>query len=222
MSIVSYGRRCGSRECGRASIGREVPRSATIRLATPDDAEQIGSIYAPHVRDGATSFEIDPPTADAMRARIASFLDYAPWLVCERGGEIAGYAYAGKHRERLAYQWDVEVSVYVHEHARRAGVGRGLYVSLFRLMALQGFYNAYAGITLPNPESVGLHESLGFTPVGVYQGAGYKLGVWHDVGWWQLALQPRHDDPSPPRRMAEARLSSGWAAALGAGEAFLR
>src|SRR5579862_9520011 len=145
----------------------------TIRLAEPDDSAAVAAIYEPHVRASATSFELDPPTADAMRARIAAYLEHAPWLVCERDGGVAGYAYASKHRERLAYQWDVEVSVYVHERARRLGIGRGLYASLLKLLVLQGFFNAYAGITLPNRDSVALHESMGFTPVGVYSGAGF-------------------------------------------------
>ena len=183
----------------------------TIRLARPDDGAAVAAIYEPHVRASATSFELEPPTADAMRGRITSYLTHAPWLVCERDGEVAGYAYASKHRERLAYQWDVEVSVYVHERARRLGVGRGLYTSLFRLLVLQGFCNAYAGITLPNPDSVRLHESMGFTPVGVYSGAGYKLGAWHDVGWWQLALQPRADNPVAPRPLPEADRAPGLA-----------
>jgi phosphinothricin acetyltransferase len=194
----------------------------TIRLAGPDDGETVAAIYEPHVRAAATSFELEPPTAGVMRARIAAYLEHAPWLVCERGGQVAGYAYASKHRERLAYQWDVEVSVYVHEQARRLGVGRGLYASLFKLLVLQGFCNAYAGITLPNRESVALHESMGFTHVGVYSGAGYKLGAWHDVGWWQIALQPRADNPVAPRPLAEATRAPEWNVAMRAGEVFLR
>ena len=193
-----------------------------IRLARPGDAGQIAGIYAPYVRDTAISFEVEPPTGDAMRGRIVPYLEHAPWLVCERGDTVIGYAYAGKHRERLAYQWDVEVSVYLHQQARGRGVGRAPYLTLFRLLALQGFVNAYAGITLPNPPSVRLHESLGFTPVGVYGGAGYKAGAWHDVGWWQLSLGPRAADPSPPRKLADVVRSSEWDEALAASAALLQ
>jgi L-amino acid N-acyltransferase YncA len=145
-----------------------------------------------------------------------------PWLVCEHRGELLGYAYASPHRVRAAYQWSVDVSVYIHAQARRSGVGRGLYRSLFALLTLQGFYHAYAGITLPNPASVGLHESLGFQPVGVYRSVGYKLGAWHDVGWWQLALQERVPAPEPPLQPGTVRESAAWRAALATGLPYLR
>jgi phosphinothricin acetyltransferase len=169
-----------------------------IRLATEQDAAQIQAIYASIVRETAISFEFDPPTVEEMRQRIRKTLERLPWLVYEDRGAILGYVYASPHRERAAYQWSVDVSVYVRADARRSGVGRALYTSLFRLLALQGYYNAYAGISLPNPASVSLHESLGFRPVGVFQAVGYKFGKWHDVGWWQLALQDRPASPKPP------------------------
>lgn len=196
--------------------------TALIRLATEADAEGIRAIYAPIVAHTAISFETEPPSAAEMRARIARALRHRPWLVCERDGDILGYAYAGEHRERAAYRWCADVSVYVHERARRAGVGRALYSSLFRLLTLQGYHNAYAGITLPNPASVGLHESLGFRPVGVYRSVGYKLGAWHDVGWWQLALRERSADPPPPLDLRSLRDGREWEAALAAGTALLR
>lgn len=102
-------------------------------------------------------------------------------------------------RERAAYRWCVEVSVYVHAAYRGQGVGKGLYHSLFERLRAQGFINAFAGITLPNEASVGLHESLGFQPVGVYRGIGFKLGAWHDVGWWHLVLREPPKTPQEPR-----------------------
>ena len=153
-------------------------------------------------------------TVAEMRQRIRQTLDYAPWVVCEHRGEVQGYAYASAHRTRAAYQWSVDVSVYVHAAAHRAGVGRAVYCSLFQLLTLQGFYNAYAGITLPNPASVGLHESLGFHPVGVYRAVGYKLGAWHDVGWWQLVLQAHAIPPEPPTDFNVVRASVTWDTAL--------
>jgi L-amino acid N-acyltransferase YncA len=196
--------------------------TATIRLAGPDDAAGVQAIYAPVVRDTAVSFEAEPPTVEEMRQRITHTLERLPWVVCEHRGELLGYAYASPHRARAAYQWSVDVSVYVHTQARRSGVGRGLYRSLFPLLALQGFYNAYAGITLPNPASVGLHESLGFQPVGVYRAVGYKLGAWHDVGWWQLPLRERTTPPDPPADLRTVRDTPAWRAALAAGVSFLR
>jgi L-amino acid N-acyltransferase YncA len=191
--------------------------AAEIRLATGSDAGQVAEIYAPIVRDTIISFEVEPPTADEMRRRIENTLERLPWLVCERRGRVAGYAYAGAHGSRAAYRWSVDVSAYVHESERRTGVGRALYRSLFAVLALQGFYNAYAGITLPNPGSVGLHEAVGFRPVGVYRGVGYKLGAWHDVGWWQLSLQERVTSPRPPINLPAVRASEGWDAALASG-----
>jgi phosphinothricin acetyltransferase len=170
----------------------------TIRSARPGDAAAIAAIYAPSVTDAPTSFELVPPTADEMAARVAATQVYAPWLVLERGGVIAGYAYGARHRERAAYQWSVDVTVYIHADHRGAGVGRALYDALLPALRDQGFYVAHAGIALPNPASVALHERFGFTPVGVYKDVGYKLGRWIDVGWWRLALREPVADPAPP------------------------
>jgi L-amino acid N-acyltransferase YncA len=182
----------------------------------------VQAIYAPVVRDTAISFETEPPTVEEMRQRITHTLERLPWVVCKQWGVLLGYAYASPHRARAAYQWSVDVSVYVHAQARRVGVGRALYRSLFSLLTLQGFYQAYAGITLPNPASVGLHESLGFQPVGVYRAVGYKLGAWHDVGWWQLPLRERTTSPDPPAGLGTIRNSPAWKSALAAGVPFLR
>lgn len=172
--------------------------AVAIRLACADDAAQVQAIYVPVVRDTAISFEVDPPDVSEMGRRIRGTLTRLPWLACERDGEILGFAYAARHRERAAYRWSVDVSVYVDQHARRAGVGRGLYVSLLALLARQHFAAAHAGITLPNPASVGLHEALGFVPVGVYRAVGFKLGAWWDVGWWQRRLGEQAVPPAPP------------------------
>jgi L-amino acid N-acyltransferase YncA len=188
-----------------------------IRLATLHDAAQIAALYAPIVRDTIISFEVEPPTAHEMRRRIEETLERFPWLACERDGKVAGYAYAAEHSSRAAYQWSVNVSVYVHESERCTGVGRALYQSLLSILALQGFYNAYAGIALPNPASVGLHEALGFLPVGIYRGVGYKFGAWHDVGWWELSLRERIAAPDPPIALPAARTWGEWPAALASG-----
>ena len=177
--------------------GEEKP--PVIRVAALQDAAGIRAIYAPIVRDTPTSFELAPPSEDDMTARVTKTLARYPWLVCATQERLLGYAYAGQHSAREAYQWSVNVSAYLHPHARRRGIGRALYRVLFSILRLQGFYSAYAGITLPNAASVGLHESLGFTPIGAYEQVGFKLGTWHDVGYWQLALQPRKGEPSPPQ-----------------------
>ena len=149
---------------------------AQIRLARDSDAETIAAIYRPVVEATTISFETVPPDGDEIARRVVETARMYPWLVCERGGTVAGYAYASKYRVRAAYQWSVETSVYIDPRHRRCGVGRGLYVSLFRVLSAQGFFNAYAGITLPNAASIALHEAAGFKTIGVYERVGYKLG----------------------------------------------
>jgi phosphinothricin acetyltransferase len=189
----------------------------TIRLATPDDAPAVAEIYAAEVAGTSISFEYEPPGAEEMRARIAKLAAFAPWLVCVEGGLVTGYAYASPHHERAAYRWSVDVSVYVRRGGRRGGVGRALYRSLFALLRLQGFCAAHAGITLPNPASVGLHEALGFRPVAVFPRVGWKRGAWHDVGYWQLELRERQGPPPEPLSADALRRAPGFAEALAAG-----
>lgn len=191
--------------------------SATIRLARASDAAGILAIYAPIVRETPISFEAEPPDVSEMRKRIENTLVRFPWLVCADGEQILGYAYASQHRTRAAYQWSVDVSAYVHPKARGSGVGKSMYTSLLRILHLQGFYNAYAGINLPNPASVGLHESVGFRPVGIFRSVGYKLGAWHDVGWWHLALRPHTAPAGPPVDFGKIRGLPETDAALDAG-----
>jgi L-amino acid N-acyltransferase YncA len=194
----------------------------SIRLARPDDGGSIAAIYRPAVVDEATSFEIEPPDAEEMTRRIAKLTGRTPWLVVERDGDLIGYAYAGPHRERAAYQWSVEVSAYVDAAAHRSGTARMLYTSLFALLVLQGYRSAYAGITLPNAASEGFHRALGFTPVGTFHGIGYKFGRWHDVMWLERQLAPRTVDPTPPRSLAEIIALPEASGALSAGLALLR
>lgn len=181
-----------------------------IRLATGRDGAAVAGIYDPFARASPITFETDPPGPAEMQRRIETTLQSHPWLIYEVQGTAAAYAYATSHRARAAYQWCVETSVYVDERFRRRGLGTALYAALFRVLAAQGFVNAYAGITLPNPASVALHESVGFALLGVYRGIGYKLGAWHDVGWWERPLRARDAEPQPPRPLpvllAERRL----------------
>jgi L-amino acid N-acyltransferase YncA len=169
-----------------------------IRPVDASDAAAIAEIYRPSVESAVISFEYVAPTAAQIATRIATVTSRFPWLVFDDNGVIAGYAYASAHSERAAYGWAVNCAVYVAASHHRRGVGRRLYVGLFDLLKQQGYYKAYAGITLPNPASVGLHEALGFTPVGVYKGVGYKFGAWHDVIWYQLTLLPERPDPPAP------------------------
>jgi L-amino acid N-acyltransferase YncA len=172
-----------------------------IRAADPDrDAAACAAIYAPYVLDGVASFEEVAPDAGETAARMRRVMATHPWLVAEREGRVAGFAYGSRHRERAAYRWACDVTVYVDPARQRAGVGRALYEALFPLLRAQGLHVACAGITLPNPASVGLHEALGFEPVGIYRNIGFKAGAWHDVGWWQRQLLPCDAPPPEPRR----------------------
>jgi phosphinothricin acetyltransferase len=125
------------------------------------------------------------PSAEQMAERIRTA---HVWLVAERGGRVAGYAYGGPHRARAAYDWTVEVSAYVDRSEQRAGIGRELYLALFDELKARGYRLLVAGITLPNEASVSFHRALGFTPVGVFRNIGFKFDSWHDVGWYQLDL----------------------------------
>jgi phosphinothricin acetyltransferase len=190
--------------------------------AEPRHAAAVASIYAPLVRDTAISFETEPPDAREMARRIESTLPRHPWLVYEEDGVARGYAYAGHHRARAAYRWSVEVSVYVAPQAHRSGVGTGLYAALLEILAIQGFRRAYAGITLPNPGSVALHEAAGFAPVGVYHAVGFKCHVWHDVGWWERALVDGGEPPQEPTPFDRLSGDPALAHALVAGTARIR
>jgi phosphinothricin acetyltransferase len=174
-----------------------------LRFATAADGDAVSAIYAPYVRDTPISFEVDPPTADEMRARIAEVQQRHAWLVACRNGDVVGYAYAGAHRTRAAYRWSVDMAVYLERGSHRRGIARRLYKALFALLARQGYVNAYAGITLPNPASVGFHEAVGFVPVGVYRAVGYKRGTWYDVGWWSRRLRDCDGDPTEPLGLGE-------------------
>jgi phosphinothricin acetyltransferase len=168
----------------------------TIRSAEPErDSAACAAIYAPHVEASPTSFEAEAPGPEEMAERIERIGATHPWLVAERNGEVAGFAYACEHRSRAAYRWAVDVSVYVGEADRRRGLGKDLYEELLRRLRAQRFRVACAGVTLPNEASVALHEGLGFVAVGVYRRIGWKQGAWRDVGWWQLDLNPDADDP---------------------------
>jgi phosphinothricin acetyltransferase len=171
-----------------------------IRIATAADAQAIADIYAPLVRDTSVSFELEPPTGAQMEQRIATTLQTLPWLVSEDAhGRLSAYAYASKHRERAAYQWSVDTSAYVRADARGQGVGKRLYRELKGVLVELGYFQAFAGIALPNAASVALHESAGFAPLGIYRDVGFKNGRWHDVGWWQCRLRPP-GAPRPPAR----------------------
>ncbi len=192
--------------------------AAQVRLVQPTDAAGILAIYGPYCESTSVSFEIIAPTVEQMRERITRIAADYPWLVAEIDGQIVGYVYATRHSDRAAYRWAVNVAVYVAAQIHRRGVGRTLYDTLFSILREQGCFKAFAGITLPNPASVGLHERMGFAPAAIFRGVGYKFDKWLDVGWWQLDLQPEHPNPPEPRPFREIRESASVAALLAEGQ----
>jgi L-amino acid N-acyltransferase YncA len=167
------------------------------RLANAADGAACAAIYAPYVAETAISFETVPPTADEMAARIARTTERTPWVVVEVDGAVRAYAYGTRHRDRAAYDWTVETTVYVHREFGRRGLGRLAMGAVVEVLRLQGAHLLVAGITLPNPGSVRLHESLGYVPIGEFEAIGWKFGAWHGVSWYALELGPREAEPTP-------------------------
>jgi len=178
---------------------------ARVRPVTLDDAAACAAIYRPIVLETGISFEWAPPSVDDLRSRIATVTRKYPWLVAldDQGG-VAGFAYAGTHREAPSYQWSVNTSVYVRADSRGLGLGRALYGELHRRLVELGYFRAFAGVALPNEGSVALHEAAGYERLGVYEKVGFKAGLWRDVAWFQKQLQPLQDDPRPPKVPAGA------------------
>lgn len=192
------------------------PAAATLRLATPDDGAACAAIYRPYVETTAVSFEQAPPDAAEMATRITRTIQRTPWLVAEVDGAVRGYAYASRHRERAAYDWTAETTVYVDEAFTGRGLGRASMTALLAILRVQGFHLAVAGVTLPNPGSVALHLSLGFARIGEFEAIGYKQGRWHGVEWYGLELGPREADPPPIRPIVSLAGTRELQRALGA------
>lgn len=170
---------------------------ANIRLATPGDSQAILDIYGSYILETAVSFETQVPSVAEMAERIQGICQAYPYLICEEGGVVLGYAYASRHAVRAAYCYDVDLSIYLHRDRQHTGLGKALYEALFALLRAQGYYNAYAAYTEPNDKSRRFHEKLGFQTVGTFTKAGYKLGKWRDLTWLSLVLQDYLDAPSP-------------------------
>jgi len=170
--------------------------AGNIRVATKDDAVGMLDIYAPFILNSGITQETEVPSVEDFQQRVISNLTERPWFVCEITNGIAGYAYAGKHRDRKGYQWCTEPSVYISEKYFGFGVANALYNALFEILKLQGYVNAYAVITLPNDRSLAFHKKFGFEYLTTYKKIGYKLGQWHDVGWMQYEINPHENDPA--------------------------
>ena len=157
-----------------------------VRPAAADDLAAIASITNHYIATSAIHFGYQPVAVEELRWHWMEDRERFPWRVAtDESGAVVGYAKAGTWRARAAYRWTAEVGVYVAPDRRRAGLGRALYTDLLDALATSGFRSAIAGITLPNPPSIALHLALGFDSVGTVRDAGFKLGEWHDVAFYQ-------------------------------------
>jgi len=166
-----------------------------------NDADDILRVYAPYIENTAITFETVVPDSSEFEQRIKTICARFPYLVCtleNTMNTIVGYAYAGEQRKRSAYQWNVELSVYVKQEWTGRGIGKALYRALLEILKLQNYQNVYSGMTLPNPASEKLHKYFGFTHLGTWHHTGFKFGRWHDVAWYEKRLGDRPFDPIPP------------------------
>lgn len=167
-----------------------------LRAAQPEDAAAILAIYRPYIEQGTVTFELEVPSLAAMTNRIVTGMKLYPWLVAHNAaGVVIGYAYAGSFRERLAYRFTCETSIYITQAAQGQGIGRRLYGCLLETLKAQNFTQAMGVIALPNHGSIALHEGLGFQQTGIVAQSGYKLEQWVDIGLWQCPLAKSHVPP---------------------------
>lgn len=170
---------------------------AVLRFVQETDAAQILEIYTPYIRDTAVTFECEVPSLAAFTQRIREFSAQYPYLVCEIDGWLVGYAYAHRQKERAAYGWNAELSVYLKQDYLRMGIGKAFYTALIDILRLQNVRNVYGGVTVPNENSEKLHEAMGFKKLGVYHKTGYKRGAWHDVAWFERHIGEGAAEPAP-------------------------
>ncbi|MCK9557698.1 MAG: N-acetyltransferase family protein [Candidatus Cloacimonetes bacterium] len=154
--------------------------SIKLRIANENDAEALLAIYSQYT-DTAITFEYGKPSLEAFTERIKDISAFYPYIVCESDGVVIGYAYAHRQRERAAYRWNAESTVYIDNRYTGKGIGRRLYSALIEILTLMNIKNIYAYITVPNEKSEGLHYSMGFLKAGLYKNTGYKDGRWLDV-----------------------------------------
>ena len=197
-------RRDGGGDADDAGDAPPADAPVTVRPARPDDAAGVREVYAPFVRNSPVTFRTEVPSVEAVAAEIRETraADEYPWYVAtadagERG--VVGYAYASRLRDRAAYRWTAETSVYVAPDAHRGGIGTRLYDRLLGTLRRQRYCSAYAAVATPNPESVAFHEACGFERVGTFPASGFKLGEWHDVVWYHRRLRDPEGKPAAPK-----------------------
>lgn len=173
-----------------------------LRFAAPADSGALLAIYGQYI-DTPVTFEYVLPSGEEFARRVEDISRDYPYLVCEDGGKLVGYAYAHRQMERAAYQWNAELSVYLDREYTARGLGKKLYGCLMELLRLQGVRTVYGVVTVPNEKSEGLHRAMGFHTMGVCRSTGYKSGAWHDVALFEKAIAPYDRDPAPFRLIRE-------------------
>lgn len=160
-----------------------------IRLANTKDAQAILNIYKEYFSTPIT-FEYNVPSIEEFTKRIEDVLKEYPYYVYEEDGKILGYAYAHKFKERTAYGWDAEISIYIDKNYQSRGLGKALCLKLLETLKAQNVVNVYSVISVPNEKSQKLHESLGFKQIALYEKTGYKLNAWHDIAVYLIRVNP--------------------------------
>ena len=181
----------------------------TIRVATEADAEEILAIYAKYIEQTAITFEYVVPSIEEFRGRIRHTLERFPYLAAEKDGKIAGYAYVSPFKERAAYDWSVETSIYVDMEQKRSGIGRRLYEELENILKQQGILNVNACIAYPNPQSIAFHEKMGYRAVGKFTDCAYKLEQWLGMIWMEKMLGAHENPPKEFIPYPEIRKKNG-------------
>lgn len=186
----------------------------TIRPLQAQDMSGLLAVYAPYVLHTAITFDYEVPSLEEFTHKLDTITAQYPCLVCVQGEEVVGYAYASTYRVKAAYQWSPESTIYLAEGVHRKGIARILYQALFDILHLQGFINVYAGVTIPNAKSEGLHRTLGFEEIGIFEKIGYKHDKWHDLKWFQLILSEHAHNPQPPADIQTTQASPAFKAIL--------
>ena len=166
-----------------------------VRMADTRDAQEMLDIYEPYVKDTAITFEYEPPTLEEFCGRIKRTLEKYPWLAAVDGGRIAGYSYVSPFKDRAAYDWAVETTIYIRPEYKGQGIGRLLYGKLEAILKEQHILNLNACIVFPHPESIAFHEKMGYKINAHFHKCGYKFDTWHDMIWMEKMLGEHPTQP---------------------------
>ena len=185
-----------------------------IRTATVEDAEKLLELYAYYIKNTAVTFEYEVPSVEEFRERISHILEHYPYFVAENKGEIIGYSYAGRFHPRAAFGWDVEMTVYLNQKVRRAGVGRQLYALMEEVLREQGVVRAISLIVKPEDEysdynSIQFHEKMGYRYAGELKDCGYKFHRWYTLVYMDKQIGVTQENMVPVRDFAAVREKFG-------------